>query len=509
MLLTTRVLIVVIVLVGFFHLATVSQIPPVGVLEGWYASPSYTHYKLGTFDDTMFPGLAEFENGPFGQGKLRYWIQSITYNFLDFGLFQARFPMLLGGFLSAYLIFLLGRYLFDPLAGLFSAALFLLAPVFYNAHVSQSHSWVVVCFLLAAYCFVRMLAEKRNLFACISGAAIGLSVSFHFTGALGVFPLSILLIYYRFRRDLRNSNVVFFFLGGLFSFAVWYLLEITPIGLDAFLKKSSYGVQVAGSTFVGMQWVQFFLMEQRGAIVELPLLVGTLVSVSMFWTKTKTQFLYLFFVGLVVAYTLFSGSGEVITVWALIFVLTGGVITCLLREPLRSWTLQMKTWCVVLIVVLLFYGAVQAKRVYTALYIRPGDEFVSLTTQLVRSVPEGQVVMGAPLYFFGFAGRNPYITQNFYWERMNKQTHELGDFEQQSSSVSTRNMMAFLKRRGVDYFIVDGYFQEAIKRWIPEARWNDFFDVEAEFQNSVYGASAAGGPPPYRIQIWRMKDGDK
>lgn len=503
-----RFLLAIIVGFSLFHVGTLSQIPPLSPNEVWYVSPAYTHYKSGTFDDTMFPGLIEFQNGPFGQGKLRYLLQSYSFKFLGFGPYQARFPMLLGGLLAAYVVYLTGCYLFGIDAGLYAAVLYILCPVFYHAHEGGSHSWLAACFVLAAYFFLRLLSERRPIFAFAAGLTVGISVNFHLTGVLGIIPLTALLFYNRFKKEVDNTHVLCYLLGGLVAFVLYGLLEIGPIGLDAFMKKSAYGVRVAESGgYIGDRWVNYFLRGGRGIIVELPLILSVIGSFKLFWQESRTRSFYLFFLGLLTAYTLFTGSGSHITVWAALFVLVGGLTSILFHERVPLRPLLQRAWAGLLVLVVLYDANIQAKAAYSASRIRAEDQYAALTSNLTNHIPEGKTIMGSPLFWFGFVGRNPYITQNFYWERMDMQTHELGVEGQQPVSVRTQRMISFLKRRDVEYLIADEYFQQALKPWIPEDQWGKVFTVLAEFQSPIYGAPSGGGQPPYKIQIWRMAEG--
>ncbi len=493
---------------AFFHLLTLGQVPQVGTLEGWYVDPAFYHYRFGKFDYTMFPGLVEYQNGSFGQGNLRFWLQSCSFKLLGFGLVQARLPMLLGGLLATYFVFLTSRTLFGVSAGLFSALFFIAAPVFYNAHESDAHSWVAASFILAAYFFLRLLSERRPAFAGLAGFTVGISVSFHLVGSLGVIPLTLVLFYYRLKRELNTLQVSYYLLGGLISFAIWYLLTVYPVGIDAFVKKSAYGIGVSKSGYAGNRWVDYFLRSGRGVIVEFPLLLIVLASYKYWGQEIQAQFFYLFFVGLFITYTLFVGSASPIPVWACLFVLMSGLTVKFLDLAHRRGRLFLsRAWVGMLVFIFVYFFSVQVKRAHEAFWKKPGDHYREMTAEIAKHIPEGKTIIGSPLYWFGFVQRNPYITQNFYWERMDAQTHELGSFDQQPAPVRARRMMAFLNRRNVAYLIADEYFQQALRPWISEDEWSKVFTVLGEFQSPIYGAPSGGGRPPYQVQVWRMKEG--
>ena len=113
--------------------------------------------------------------------------------------------------------------------------------------------------------------------------------------------------------------------------------------------------------------------------------------------------------------------------------------------------------------------------------------------------------MAQPLYWFGLAGRNPYMVHHFYWERMNKQTHELDLAGGQPSTESAAKIVSFMKRRNVAYIIADDRFREVISQWIPESVWPSFFETKGVLQSNTYGARVGGSKPPFSIQVWKLK----
>ena len=497
-----RTLLAVIGILGIFHIVTFSQIPWVKTGESWYVSPAYAHFKNGTFENPMFPDLVNLENGSFGQGKLRYLVQSYSFKLFGFGVYQARLPMFLGGMILVYLIYLVGRSLFGSHAGLYGATLAVLSRIFYEPHLSYSHSYVACLFILAAYFFVRLLHERKPVYAFASGFAVWMSLNFHLTGVLGAIPLSFILLHHRLFNKVNNAQVLFFLSGSLAALGIWYLFEIVPIGLNAFIEKSSYGVGVAKSHYIGWQWVKYF-SGKRGAFFELPLLLVVICSFTRFRHKPERQFFYLFSLGLVIAYCLFSGSGSLITVWAALFVLAGGLISDISQSAPGKPRLSRRVCSGVLLLTLLYYSAFQLRRGHSAVSIRPLDQYSELTEELASHIPEGKTVIGSPLYWFKFAGRNPYLAQNFYWERVNSKTGELGDLNQ-PDSVSVRKMITFLNRRSVEYMVADDYFRSSLKTRIPERFWKSIFSIEGEIESQLYGGHSRGGPPPYKIQIWRL-----
>lgn len=500
-------IVVLILAMGCWHLMTVSRVPRVGTVEAWYTSPSYTYFKYGDFHDTMFPDLIEYENGHIGHGKLTYVMQASAYKLLGFGLYASRLPAVLCGLLITYGIFLVGRHLFGTLAGILGAGGFIFSSMFYTTHEGAFHAWVACGYIFSAYFFLKLLVQGRVWQAVMAGFLVGITLSFHYTGILGVIPLSLLVCYYRWKGELTNAHFVGFFVGGFATFVIWCLLEVVPVGLDAFLKKAEYGSDISQQRYIGAHWFRYFVEGRRGTFMEIPLLILGLASIRVLTRNIKLQFFYLYFLGLTIAYTLFSGSGELITVWAPLFVLVGGCFASYVSMPISRWSMPTKAWASILLFTFLYYGAVHVKRANDAFRINMEAQYYDLTNTMSNYIPKDKVVMGSPLFWFGFVGRNPYITQGFYWDRLNEQTNELGDIDTQPMAVTVEKMLKFLKSRQVEYFIADEYFKNSIRIRIPETYWGKLFQVETEFESNYYGAPSGGGVPPYKIQVWRLVEG--
>jgi hypothetical protein len=500
-----RVLLAVMFVVSLTHLVTLDRVPWVDVMEPWFVGSAYNFHQNGSFADPMFPGLVAFEHGSFGQGKLRLLLQASSFDVLGFGLFQSRLPMLLGGFLAVFACYKLAAYLWGRSLGLCSAALFLLAPIFFEAHTSGSHSWLAACFTLAAYFTGRLLQEGRARFAGYAGLAVGLSVSFHMTGILAVVPLSVILLWYLVRGRIERVDFALYLAGGGISFALWFCLDVVPVGIDAYLAGVFDRSDVVKAGYLGSRWVSYFIAGRRGAFLELAPFVLVLTSYPLYREDKVQRFTFVYILGLLSGYAVLSGSGSTITVWPLMLALLAGIIPRMLGHRGTQTPLWRVLSVCGLLLFLAYSSAVQCKRVYTAFYVEPVKEYYDLCERITACIPPGATVMAGPLYWFGLAGRNHYLTSNFYWERMNSQTHELGLVKEQPSGESAQKMFSFIKRREVSYIIADERFRQAISPWIAEPLWSSFFEVKARFLSDTYGARPDGGKPPFSIQVWKLR----
>lgn len=499
------ILFAAILVLSLCHLVTLDRVPWVDVMEPWFVGSAYNFHQNRSFADPMFPGLKVFEHGSFGQGKLRMLLQAASFDALGFGLYQSRLPMLLGGFLAALACYLLAAYLWGRALGICAAGLFLLAPIFFETHTSGSHSWLAACFTLAAYFTVRLLREGGGRYAAYAGLAVGVSVSFHITGVLGVAPLSVLLLWYLVRGRIEPVNFALYLAGGGMAFAMWLFLDVVPVGIGAYMAKVFDRSDMATSGYLGGHWVRYFITGRRGAFLELVPFILVLVSYRLYREDKGQRFTFTYGLGLLIAYSVFSGSGSTITVWPLMLVLAAGTIPWLLGHRGARTPVWRVTRVCGLLAFLAYAGAVQAKRAYTAFSVEPVKEYYDLTVRIAASIPPGAAIMAQPLYWFGLAGRNPYMVHHFYWERMNKQTHELDLAGGQPSTESAAKIVSFMKRRNVAYIIADDRFREVISQWIPESVWPSFFETKGVLQSNTYGARVGGSKPPFSIQVWKLK----
>lgn len=129
---------------------------------------------------------------------LVFWIQHFSIALFGENNFAMRFPSAILGVLAVYLLYLLGRRLYSPAAGLVGAAL--MAVTLNSVYISRTgmqEPYVIFFLLLAAYLFLR--AQDQENYLIWTGVALG----FGFLTKYNLFILVPIFLTYLavFRRD--------------------------------------------------------------------------------------------------------------------------------------------------------------------------------------------------------------------------------------------------------------------------------------------------------------------
>jgi 4-amino-4-deoxy-L-arabinose transferase-like glycosyltransferase len=106
---------------------------------------------------------------------------------LHFGNSEAiiRLLSVLPGVLSIPLMYLLGKRLFGPRAGILTAALFALNPcAIASSQEARAYSFLVLMVIISTYCFIRLMEGPSYKFAIVYGLAAGFTYYFHYFGVL-------------------------------------------------------------------------------------------------------------------------------------------------------------------------------------------------------------------------------------------------------------------------------------------------------------------------------------
>lgn len=133
--------------------------------EAWVGSISATFLKTGHFDVPIFAGSTYKDYSIF---RLYNVGLALFFRLWGVGLMQGRAFSMVGALVSGWLLFLLGRRLYGPLAGLLAMTLYLFSlRVLWLGHVVRPDMWVNVgglaCFL--AFWHVRKSRQAWQVFA--------------------------------------------------------------------------------------------------------------------------------------------------------------------------------------------------------------------------------------------------------------------------------------------------------------------------------------------------------
>ncbi len=191
-----------------------------------------------------------FENPP-----LFMWLIALSYKVFGVGVYAAKFPSALMGLCNVFLIYFLGRNLFNPWAGFFAA--FILATTYpilkYSRHAMMD---VALTFLVvsALYCLLLALRKNRAYFL-LWGLCVGLAVLMK--SVLGLFPLLISALFILFKSHWKEIRNGYFLAGCLTAAAVggsWYGVEYASFGQDFIRTHFGWLILQRGFESTGEPW---------------------------------------------------------------------------------------------------------------------------------------------------------------------------------------------------------------------------------------------------------------
>lgn len=163
--------------------------------SAWY-DENYTLYTSGLDAGPMQESIVrDFVHPPLHYYLLHYWMKVF-----GFGQLPARLMSLVFGVLSVPLIFLLGRLLFGPAAGLMAALLLAVSQLGVN-HSQEARAYSLALFLVlgSIYAFARAVRERRSGFWWAYVATSILMVYSHYYTAFVVLAQLAFAVIYRRR----------------------------------------------------------------------------------------------------------------------------------------------------------------------------------------------------------------------------------------------------------------------------------------------------------------------
>ncbi len=205
--------------------------------EAWYAEIARNILKTGDFLKLSWIDKPYFDHPPTG-----FWAEAISFKFFGVNEFTARFPQALAGFLSVFLVYLIGKNLFHRVVGVSAAIILATSAWFVFRARSGNLDAMLVFFLLATvYCAVKAATNPRWLnLTAISAGFLVLTKS---VIGVGFIPL-VLIIFWR-----SAPFSIFQVLTSLAIFLIivmpWYLTNYSAYG-ETFVKQHFFRVGLPG-----------------------------------------------------------------------------------------------------------------------------------------------------------------------------------------------------------------------------------------------------------------------
>ena len=172
------------------------------------------------------------------------WILTVFYALFGYAEWVGRLPLVLFSFGSIFLIYLIGKDLFNPYVG-FAACLFAIAtPMFQYFGKLINHEPLVLFFnLLAVYSYLEWTKLNQNKYYAV------FIISAVFTGISGwqgyfIFPLLFLVTIKFFKAKWRLALIPFFILLATFFLHLWHIFILARAwntGLIEQLLRRIYG----------------------------------------------------------------------------------------------------------------------------------------------------------------------------------------------------------------------------------------------------------------------------
>ena len=147
---------------------------------------------------------------------LVFLIQNLSISVFGENPFAFRFPSVLMGIFSVFLVYLIGRRLFGEQTGLLSAAMMAItANAVFISRVGLQEAYVIFFVLLVLYGFLRGLEEER--YFLLAGAAVGFGLITKYT-SLAITPALLIYLVF-FQRSVFRKK--YFWFGAVLAMAIF------------------------------------------------------------------------------------------------------------------------------------------------------------------------------------------------------------------------------------------------------------------------------------------------
>ena len=447
-------------LFAVLNLYLLDQHPLVNVDEPWYSDAAFNLTRTGHFTPTMFRGMHFNLEGNY-RWSLRELLLAAVFKIFGFGVYQARFVPFLGGLMALFLLFLLGKGLYNAQVGILAALLFAFSPIYEASRIARPDMLMTAFTLAALYlCFLGLQRDHSILYGA-SGLISVLSCDMHLNGVMVLATIGLLYVTQPKTALLKRRAVSFYLLGVMGGVVYWLLAHgpmTTEIAVESFVvpknswastqfKLKAYGDFFHGGSF---QYVSFHSLLMLVALVRMGLrrkaadtflLISIAVFVPfylfVFWTPNVLYLVYL----LPLLY---------LAVSAFIYDLIRGMAPSARATPvLRKKGLVGVGMLIILLVLAMGKGTAGIREAWR---YRSAGGYYGYIEKLKMHIPANAVVMGQPTWFYGFYNQPYYADRYFAWiarSRHDAVRDRLG-----------RNFSEAMKQAGVQYLLVESWLYD-------------------------------------------------
>ncbi|MBI2329906.1 glycosyltransferase family 39 protein [Candidatus Daviesbacteria bacterium] len=203
--------------------------------EAWYATIARNIAQTGDFLHMKWNGEPYLDHPPFG-----FWLTALIFKIFGTHEFWARFSQAAAGLGVVYLVYFLGKKLFNRLVGLISALALSSAFWFvYRARSGNLDILLTLFFLLSFYLALQAYKNQKFLPLCLS--LIGLFLTKTIV-PLAIIPSLIIILWSK-----MTNKRVWKYLGIAFlAFFSWWIYQVLkyPAFLNNFFSVGLRGVQI-------------------------------------------------------------------------------------------------------------------------------------------------------------------------------------------------------------------------------------------------------------------------
>jgi hypothetical protein len=233
---TLNVIGVVILLLSIWALFFVTGISSFSLFppdEPKYAYASFKMLENGDFITPIFNDEPRFDKPP-----LIYWLIALSYSVFGVSDWAARVPSIISMLGVLILIYLFCKKEFNHKTGMLAVLVFSsIFHVWVMARAVAPESALVLFEVIALYCFYKGIEESNKI--SVYWGYLSLSLAFLAKGPVGVIiPLSIVGIYFVFRKGIRDTLKRVLNPVGILIFAVvgfpWYIVMLRKYGYTYF-----------------------------------------------------------------------------------------------------------------------------------------------------------------------------------------------------------------------------------------------------------------------------------
>ena len=406
------------------NLTALSIFPPPHCDESTYGSIAFELLRSGQFRSEMTGEL--FGLNQYNSAVGRLWILGMALFIKLFGvrLLAARFYSLLGGIVVVWLSYLVAKELRGRSTGILAALLVSFSwKIFYAAHMARPEIWLAVSVLLALFWFIRRAPDMTQARESIlAGIICVLPLEFH---ALGVFFLAGFLVAagYYFGWISRSWRLLAgFAMGVVCGLLMWIAIHFFPNPNLAWMQWTRglsqmdlvnspsllFSLREFGSWFAA----QFIVNNRFLGIVETFIYLIGVVYVLRLRSK-RGMIIALVGCGSLLAFALTPSqkSPQYAVVWvpllSILFAHACASIGTDLAGRDRVLSNLQENWAQLILVMPVLAIFFAGNLWLTMRYPRSGYEHTLALMR--RHVPAGAVILGDPLWWWGFAEEGHYI----------------------------------------------------------------------------------------------------